>query len=63
MLLGGALGSGMAARILDFSEMGLPNLLLDLAARRSRLATSALLFRGQHVLFTSISKTRGIEVQ
>lgn len=38
----GDLGSGMAAKILDFRATGLPNLFDDFASRRSLLATSAL---------------------
>jgi len=38
----GDLGSGMAARILDFREMGLPYLLPALAARRCRFSWAAL---------------------
>lgn len=38
----GSAGSEMAARILDFMEIGFPCLLLDLAAFRSRLAIASL---------------------
>lgn len=35
-------GSGTAATILDFRGMGLPNLLADLASRRSLCSIAAL---------------------